>query len=55
MSLSVLGDPGIDRWEGNIKMDLQEVGCGGMNWTELAQDKGRWRALVTVVIYLRVP
>jgi len=34
------------RWEDNIKMDLQEVGCGGMGWIELAQDRGRWWALV---------
>ena len=34
------------RWEDNIKMDLQEVGCGGMDWIELAQDRDRWRALL---------
>ena len=43
------------RWEDNIKMDLQEVGCGVMDWIELAQDRERWRALVTAVMNLRVP
>ena len=43
------------RWEDNIKMDLQEVGCGGVDWIELAQDRDRWRALVNVVMNLRVP
>jgi hypothetical protein len=33
------------RWEDNIKMDLREVGCGGMEWIELAQDRDRWRAI----------
>ena len=40
------------RWEDNIKMDLHEVGCGGMDWIELAQDRNRWWALVNVVINL---
>ena len=41
-------------WEDNIKMDLQEVGCGCVNWIELAQDRDRWRALVNAVMNLRV-
>jgi len=43
------------RWEDNIQMDLQEVGCEVMDWIELAQDRDRWRAFVTVVISLRLP
>jgi len=43
------------RWEDNIKMDLQEVGCGCMNWFDLAQDRDRRRALVNAVMNLRVP
>jgi len=43
------------RWEDNIKKDLREVQCGGMDWIELTQDSDRWRALVNVVMDLRVP
>ena len=43
------------RWEDNIKMDLQEVGFGGMDWIDLTQDMDRWRALVNAVMNLRVP
>ena len=43
------------RWEDNIKMDPREVGCGGIDWIELAEDRDRWRALVTAVTNRRVP
>ena len=49
-----LGRPKI-RWKDNIKMDLQEVGCGGMDWIELAQDSNRCWAFVTVAMNLWVP
>jgi len=42
-------------WEDNITMDIQEVGCGGMDWNKLAQDRDRWRELVYAVMNLRVP
>ena len=43
------------RWLDNIRMDLQEVGCGYMDWIRLAQDRDRWLTLVSVVMNLRVP
>ena len=43
------------RWVDNIRMDLQEVGCGYVDWIGLAQDRDRWRTLVSVVMNLRVP
>jgi hypothetical protein len=43
------------RWEDNVRMDLQEVGGGGDEWIGLAQDRDRWRALVSAVRNLRVP
>jgi hypothetical protein len=43
------------RWEDNIKMDLQEVGGGGGDWMQLAKDRDRWQALVSMLKNLRVP
>ena len=43
------------RWVDNNRMDLQEVGCGYMDWIGLAQDRDRWRTLVSAVMNLRVP
>ena len=48
-----LGKP-RHRWD-RIKIDIQEVGCGGMDWIHLAQDRYRWRALVNAIMNLRVP
>jgi len=42
------------RWEDNIKMDLQKMGCGCMDWIELAEDRDRWRAVANAVMNLRV-
>ena len=43
------------RWVDNIRMDLQDVGCGYLDWIGLAQDRDRWRTLVSAVMNLRVP
>ena len=43
------------RWVDNIRMDLQEVGCGYVDWIGLAEDRDRWRALVSAVMNLRIP
>jgi hypothetical protein len=43
------------RWEGNIKMDLREIGIDGVKWIRLAQDRFQWRAFVSTVMNLRVP
>jgi hypothetical protein len=59
----VMGKPegktplGIPRrwWEDNIRMDLREIGLGGMDWIDLAQDRDQWRALVNMVMNLRLP
>jgi hypothetical protein len=49
-----LGRPRL-RWEGNIEMDLKEVGCWGMDWIDLSQDRDMWRCVVNAVMNLRVP
>ena len=51
---SPLGRP-RRRWDDNIKMDIQEVGWGDMDWIYMAQDRDRWRALVNAAMNLRVP
>jgi len=43
------------RWEGNMKMDLQELGCEGVEWIDLGQDTDWWRELVNEIINLRIP
>jgi hypothetical protein len=43
------------KWEDNIEMDLQEVGCGSMDWIEVAQNRDSWRAFVNALMNLRVP
>jgi len=45
----------VFRWVDNIRMDLQEVGCGYVDWIERVQDRDRWRTLVSAVMNLRVP
>jgi hypothetical protein len=47
-----LGRP-MRRWEDGIRMDLRETGLGGVNWTRLAQDRDRWRAVVSAMMNLR--
>jgi len=49
-----LGSP-RRRWVDNIRTDLQEVGCGYMDWIRLTQDRDRWRTLMSAVMNLRVP
>jgi hypothetical protein len=43
------------RWKDNIKMDIKELGCGGMDWIEPTQDRGRWRTFMKAVMNIRVP
>jgi hypothetical protein len=49
-----LGRP-TRRWEDNIKMDLREIGWGGMDWIDLAEDRDQWMAFVNTIMNLRVP
>jgi hypothetical protein len=49
-----LGRP-IRKWENTIRMDLREIGWGGMDWTDVAQDRDQWRALVDTIMNHRVP
>jgi len=42
------------RWEDNVRINLQEVGCGVMDWVDLAQDRDKWQAVVNMVMNLRV-
>jgi hypothetical protein len=49
-----LGRP-TRRWEDNIKMDLQEVGCGCMDWIELVENRDRWQTFLNAVMNLRIP
>jgi len=53
-STKILGRP-RHRWEDNIKLYLQEAGCGGMDWIELAQDRDRWMVLVKAAMNVWVP
>ena len=46
---------GVEKRKDNIKMDLHEVGCGGIDWIDLAHDRDRWWALVNVILNLQVP
>jgi len=48
-----LGRPGL-RWEDNIEMHLQEVGCGGVDWIDVTQERDRWRAFVNAMMNFRV-